>query len=263
LSVPKKFTLKDLDLLRVICLLSAHFLNKKKRVHWSLLELEQIVHETGPKSKQVYVALWNTTLNLKTNMVSCSMNCKQTNTFISWTTAQLSTNSWSLNTIPTVANRKGYCCNLSVGMAMNRAFIAMNRMRTKNSTHIYMSWTSNNGLIAVHDLYCCLMTQCEALHTCCSGFPITTQWYCSQIKLNFHFRTKDLHINLKFKLQIGIQFLWGIWCCNTNCIKCCSWSVKCSASFLVHVGVIKLVLGTVLPTWGEKLTVTKQFNIFG
>ena len=153
------------------------------------------------------------------------------------------------------------------------------RMRTKNSTHIYMSWTSNNGLIAVHDiymswtsnngliavhdLYCCLMTQCEALHTCCSGFPITTQWYCSQIKLNFHFRTKDLHINLKFKLQIGIQFLWGIWCCNTNCIKCCSWSVKCSASFLVHVGVIKLVLGTVLPTWGEKLTVTKQFNIFG
>ena len=46
-------------------------------------------------------------------------------------------------------------------------------------------------MIAVHDLYCCLLPQCEALRTCRSGFPIATvrvragshrdlvNWYCS------------------------------------------------------------------------------------
>jgi len=34
--------------------------------------------------------------------------------------------------------------------------------------------TSNNRVIAARDLYCCLLPQCEALHTCRSGFPIAT-----------------------------------------------------------------------------------------
>jgi len=33
-------------------------------------------------------------------------------------------------------------------------------------------------VIAAHDLYCCLLPQCEALHTCRSGFPIVTKWCC-------------------------------------------------------------------------------------
>jgi len=28
--------------------------------------------------------------------------------------------------------------------------------------------------IATHDLYCCLLPQCEAMRTCRSGFPIAT-----------------------------------------------------------------------------------------
>ena len=28
--------------------------------------------------------------------------------------------------------------------------------------------------------YCCLLPQCEALRTCCSGFPIATKWSCDQ-----------------------------------------------------------------------------------
>ena len=40
--------------------------------------------------------------------------------------------------------------------------------------HIYVARTSNNRVIAAHDLYCCLLPQCEALHTCHSGFPIAT-----------------------------------------------------------------------------------------
>jgi len=38
--------------------------------------------------------------------------------------------------------------------------------------HIFVARTSNNRVIAVHDLYCCLLPQCEALHTCHSSFPI-------------------------------------------------------------------------------------------
>jgi len=37
---------------------------------------------------------------------------------------------------------------------------------------VYVARTSNNRVIAAHDLYCCLLPQCEALRTCRSGFPI-------------------------------------------------------------------------------------------
>ena len=29
-------------------------------------------------------------------------------------------------------------------------------------------------------IYCCLLSQCEALRTCRSGFPIATKWCCDQ-----------------------------------------------------------------------------------
>ena len=38
-----------------------------------------------------------------------------------------------------------------------------------------MARTSNNRVIVACDPYCCLLPQCEALHTCCSGFRITTK----------------------------------------------------------------------------------------
>jgi len=40
----------------------------------------------------------------------------------------------------------------------------------KEQHHIYVARTSNNRVIAVHDLYCCLLPQYEALCTCCSSF---------------------------------------------------------------------------------------------
>jgi len=39
---------------------------------------------------------------------------------------------------------------------------------------------TENRVIMAYDLYCCLLPQCEALHTCHSGFPITTKWCCDQ-----------------------------------------------------------------------------------
>jgi len=36
--------------------------------------------------------------------------------------------------------------------------------------YIYVARTSSNRVISSHDLYCCLLPQCEALRTCRSGF---------------------------------------------------------------------------------------------
>ena len=55
------------------------------------------------------------------------------------------------------------------------------------------------------DLYCYLLPQCEALRTCCSGFPMATKWCCDQdVKVvpgaNFTKRTCD-------------------WCSVMQCVK--------------------------------------------
>jgi len=70
-----------------------------------------------------------------------------------------------------------YCCNHSGGIALNVWFTTKG-MCVKNNTHIYVVQTINNRVIAACDLYCCLLPQCEALRSCCSGFPITTKWCC-------------------------------------------------------------------------------------
>ena len=62
-----------------------------------------------------------------------------------------------------VVKRRGCCCNLYGGVALNMWFI-MNGMCTKNK----------NIKIATHDRYCCLLPECEALRTCYSGFLIAT-----------------------------------------------------------------------------------------
>jgi len=43
----------------------------------------------------------------------------------------------------------------------------------KKQHYIYVVRTSNSR---VCELYCCLLPQCETLHTCHSGFPITTTY---------------------------------------------------------------------------------------
>jgi len=53
-------------------------------------------------------------------------------------------------------------------------------MYVKNNTHIYVSQTSRNWMSTTWDLFCCLLPQCEALHTCRLGFPITTKWCFDQ-----------------------------------------------------------------------------------
>jgi len=63
-----------------------------------------------------------------------------------------------------------YCCNLSVGVALNAQWLPTGCAR--RTTPRYVAQTSNKRVIAAHDLYCCLLPQCEALRTCRSGFPI-------------------------------------------------------------------------------------------
>ena len=55
---------------------------------------------------------------------------------------------------------------------------------------IYVARTSNNRVIAVHDLCCCLLAQCEALRTCRSGFPIATVYRTGDMDLRKRKTTK-------------------------------------------------------------------------
>ena len=72
-----------------------------------------------------------------------------------------------------VVKRRGCCCILSVGFALNVRF-TMNGVCVKNNPHIYVAQTSNNRVSTPCDLYCCLQPQCEALRACCLCYPITT-----------------------------------------------------------------------------------------
>jgi len=83
-------------------------------------------------------------------------------------------------------------------------------MCVKDNTIIYVARASNSKRDCEHDLYCCLLPQCEALRTCCSGFPIATLlsttsalWFWRRIRFVVHFRDEFL------------SFL----CCETSCFK--------------------------------------------
>ena len=63
--------------------------------------------------------------------------------------------------------------------------------------YIYVARTSNNRVIAVHDLCWCLLPQCEALRTCRSGYPIATvlssiQWICFRKNSGSNMRAPNL-----------------------------------------------------------------------
>ena len=101
--------------------------------------------------------------------------------------------SFSLSLISTsVTQHCCKCCNLSVGITFNEWF-STNKMCLKNNIQIYVVRTSNDRVSTTCDLYCCFLSQCEALHTCSSGFQIATMWYC------------DLHV----KVMPGAAFTKG------------------------------------------------------
>jgi len=72
-----------------------------------------------------------------------------------------------------VAKRRGCCCNLSGGVALN-VWFTTNGMCVKNNTHIHVARTSNDRMISSGELYCCLPPQCKTLRASRSGFPIAT-----------------------------------------------------------------------------------------
>ena len=77
-----------------------------------------------------------------------------------------------------VVKRRGCCCNLSGGVALIVWFIT-NGMCVKNNAIIYVARASNSKRDCEHDLYCCLLPRCEALHAYRSVFPIATKWSTS------------------------------------------------------------------------------------
>jgi len=52
-----------------------------------------------------------------------------------------------------------------------------------------MSQTSNNRIISVYDLCCCVLPQCECLHAYSAGSPITTVFSTDIGSLNCNWLT--------------------------------------------------------------------------
>jgi len=67
--------------------------------------------------------------------------------------------------------RRGCCYNHSAGVVLKCAVHHERNVREEKHP-FYTARTSSNRVIVACDLYCCLLPQCEALHTCRSGFPI-------------------------------------------------------------------------------------------
>ena len=78
-----------------------------------------------------------------------------------------------------VVKKRKYCCNLSVGIALNVIHHERN-VRKEQYQYMYVTRTNNNRAIAAHDLYCCSLSQCEALLASRSGFPNVTKWSCDR-----------------------------------------------------------------------------------
>jgi len=60
------------------------------------------------------------------------------------------------------------------GGDVNATTVHHERNVGEEKQYLLVAQTSNNRVITACELYCCLLPQCEALRTCCSGFPIAT-----------------------------------------------------------------------------------------
>ena len=90
--------------------------------------------------------------------------------------AEISLHTKNVRSVRFVVKRRGCCCNPSGGVALI-VWFTTNGMCVKNNTIMYVERTSNNRVISLGDLYCCLLPRCEALRTCRSGFLIATVKY--------------------------------------------------------------------------------------
>jgi len=59
-------------------------------------------------------------------------------------------------------------------------FYSKSHKNPEQNTHTHVVWTSNNRVISLGNVCCCLLPQCEALYICCWGFSITTKWCYDQ-----------------------------------------------------------------------------------
>ena len=74
-----------------------------------------------------------------------------------------------------------------------------------------MARTSNNRVILLGELYCCLLPQCKALRTCHSGFPIVTLViYHSWLNVMYLFANSPHNSLRTYITAVGCCFLWCV-----------------------------------------------------
>jgi len=87
--------------------------------------------------------------------------------------AEISLHTKNMRSVWFIVKRRGCCCNLSGGVALI-VWFTTNGMCMKNNIIIYVARASNSKRDYEHDLYGCLLPQCEALRTCRLRFLIAT-----------------------------------------------------------------------------------------
>jgi len=132
-----------------------------------------------------------------------------------------------------VVKRRGSCYNHSAGVALKCA-VHHERDVGEEQYHIYVAWTSNNRVIAACELYCYLLPQCEALHSCNSGFPIATILTTSKMFVVMWFH----------------RFVW-------QCIFCHQWQKVYWDYFAMHPPVRRLDIQCWVRITSSKLNVVK------
>ena len=75
-------------------------------------------------------------------------------------------------------------CNLSSNVALY-VWFTTNGVCAKNNRYIY-TWREQAIIreIVTHGLYCCMLPQCEALRTCCSGFSNRNSSKCNNVTVD-------------------------------------------------------------------------------
>jgi len=83
--------------------------------------------------------------------------------------AEFSLHTKNMRSVWFVVKRRGCCCNLSGGVALIVGFTTKGICVKNNNIYAWREQAIIREIVT-HDLYCCLLSQCEALRTCHSGF---------------------------------------------------------------------------------------------
>jgi len=176
---------KELEVWILACIRQWHCVNCVIHHEWDMCEEQKYICLVRASNNKKDCDAWSLLLLAAAvrSFAHMPLGISDRNKMVLWPgcggRAEFSLHTKNVRSVWFVVKRKGCCCSLSGGVALI-VWFTTNGMCAKNK-NIYV-WREQAIIreIAMHDLYCCLLPQCEALRTFYSGFPIATvSWLSS------------------------------------------------------------------------------------